>query len=801
MKFFTFSTALVVLTFGGVLGDAMAGPGAAGPFEGRRVILFGLDGVRSDALKVLVESGRAPHMAQLIEEGAVNWSAVAGGWTPDPADPTREPTFSGPGWASTLTGVWANKHGVRSNNFSGSNFDDYPHFFKRIREAAPDADLSSLVSWPEINNFIVVRSGGEAICDIYNFTSGSYHQRDGVLTEKTIELLEEGDPDVIFHYQAAPDGAGHAHRFALDSPQYMASIEVADERIGLVLEAVRARPGYADEDWLYIVMSDHGGIGTSHGGHTPEERTIPFIVTGGAVPKGVENHERTGLVTVPPTIFRHLGIPINAAWEWEDDAFELAPRLRADSGARSVFLTWNPPPGGFAGLTGYELRRDGVVAATLGPEVDRWTDESPGDPEEASVEYELVPLGSMEASLTVTAKMPGYVAPPPPPLELEVYLPLDGGLGGAAGTTVNGTAIGTNAASPTFVAGKFGQATAFANTNGNTTTPNDWAVSLGNLDPLYDQSFSLSLWVRWTGTPLASVDKAIIGNSNWASGNNTGWLISSLGAGREGKLKTTTGSRHNQQIRWNDGNWNHVVLTVDRQTHIAHWYLNGNVLNPNGTQIGAATMAAGLPTLIGGSGNGTYSANTTEIDDVAIFSGVMAPHVVGYLYHGGTGRTADQFADAPPPGEGLSIFHEWMDGHVMADPSFSGDDLLPLADPDGNGLPNLLEFAIGGHPFRAAPRPPGLEIFRNEAGELRVMFPQRSGGGGVHGLDSAYHADGLAYRLLAAGSPEGPWLETTGAVVQRDEESFGEGGWHRVVLEVPPAQTSGFFRLEVSSSD
>ena len=41
-----------------------------------------------------------------------------------------------------------------------------------------------------------------------------------------------------------------------------------------------ARPTFANEDWLVIMTSDHGGLGTDHSGGLPEQRTIPFIVAG-----------------------------------------------------------------------------------------------------------------------------------------------------------------------------------------------------------------------------------------------------------------------------------------------------------------------------------------------------------------------------------------------------------------------------------------------------------------------------------------------------------------------------------------
>ena len=33
------------------------------------------------------------------------------------------------------------------------------------------------------------------------------------------------------------------------------------------MTAMQARPSYADEDWLVIVVTDHGGSGTGHDGH------------------------------------------------------------------------------------------------------------------------------------------------------------------------------------------------------------------------------------------------------------------------------------------------------------------------------------------------------------------------------------------------------------------------------------------------------------------------------------------------------------------------------------------------------
>ena len=46
------------------------------------------------------------------------------------------------------------------------------------------------------------------------------------------------------------------------------------------MTAMAARPTFANEDWLVIITSDHGGLGTGHSGGLPPQRTIPFIVAG-----------------------------------------------------------------------------------------------------------------------------------------------------------------------------------------------------------------------------------------------------------------------------------------------------------------------------------------------------------------------------------------------------------------------------------------------------------------------------------------------------------------------------------------
>lgn len=231
---------------------------------------------------------------------------------------------------------------------------------------------------------------------------------------------------------------------------------------------------------------------------------------------------------------------------------------------------------------------------------------------------------------------------------LFAYLPLDGDTNAGGGTAINGTAIGTNAASPTYVAGKLGQAGSFNNSGASGTTPSDWAVSLGNLDSYYTSSFSLSLWVK-TDTASYSADETIFGNKNWSSGSNIGWNITNLD-NRGLNYNATGGTRRDRDINFNDTNWNLVTVTFDRGSNVVSTYLNGSLLGTNDiSPNGAADLGAGFNTLIGGSGNGSFSGNA-DIDDVALFSGVLTAGEVSLLWNGGAGNVATV---VPEPSIGL----------------------------------------------------------------------------------------------------------------------------------------------------
>ena len=107
-------------------------------------------------------------------------------------------------------------------------------------------------------------------------------------TQAVVDALNDGDPHAIFVHFDDPDYAGHAYGFSPFVFPYLDAIEAMDVLIGQMMAAMEARPNYAEEDWLVLVTTDHGGIGTTHGGNSMEERRVFVIASGESVATTVE---------------------------------------------------------------------------------------------------------------------------------------------------------------------------------------------------------------------------------------------------------------------------------------------------------------------------------------------------------------------------------------------------------------------------------------------------------------------------------------------------------------------------------
>ena len=226
---------------------------------------------------------------------------------------------------------------------------------------------------------------------------------------------------------------------------------------------------------------------------------------------------------------------------------------------------------------------------------------------------------------------------------LVVYLNFDNNINAQGGTTNTGSLYTGGATSgPRYRTGIIGSAATFANT-ATGGQPDDWAITLGSLEWVYCNSFSVSLWERTTN----SGDGALMGNKDWTSGANVGWVISSLDP-KNLNYNAVGGTRRDVGLNppFSDGNWHLVTVAFDRATNQVTSYIDGLPVNTSDiSPSGAASFNAGFDTLIGSSGNGTYSG-TADIDDLGVWTRVLTAQEVAGIY--GAGLNSQPLTRAAP---------------------------------------------------------------------------------------------------------------------------------------------------------
>lgn len=240
----------------------------------KKVLIIGIDGCRPDG----ITAANTPNLDALMANATYSLDARC-----------LFTTSSGPGWTSMLSGVWQDKHGVTNNSYVGNNFATYSHFFKYIESSNSDHRTVSIVQWNPINDQMASLEA-----DVVINAATDEDVKNAVAYE-----LVNNDPTALFVQLSNVDFAGHGTGFTPNNPNYISAIETVDTQIGVMVSALKIRKTYDNENWLILLSTDHGGLGTSHGGPSDEERTMFIIASGDKIPNK-EIKKTIAQITVPP---------------------------------------------------------------------------------------------------------------------------------------------------------------------------------------------------------------------------------------------------------------------------------------------------------------------------------------------------------------------------------------------------------------------------------------------------------------------------------------------------------------------
>jgi predicted AlkP superfamily pyrophosphatase or phosphodiesterase len=239
-----------------------------------KILLLGIDGL---ILKTAIESGAAPALAALKEEGF---------YTPLEVE---APTWSGPGWSTILTGSTHAEHGVKDNRFIGHNLLHRPDLLSRAFYQDQTTSTFAAAGWPPIvdpaglgpiiherreqqlayRHRVLVRDG----------ETHGYKSVDAEIGHAALYAISNFGPDVSFVYFCGADEVGHV-RGVVDN-HYLEAITRIDLMLAQLEGAVTQRAADLDEKWLIVITTDHGHVDEGgHGGDSEQERASFLIAVG-----------------------------------------------------------------------------------------------------------------------------------------------------------------------------------------------------------------------------------------------------------------------------------------------------------------------------------------------------------------------------------------------------------------------------------------------------------------------------------------------------------------------------------------
>lgn len=259
-----------LLTGALLIGSTLSLSAQTGTVKKPKVLFIGIDGVRSDAL----QQANTPNIDTLMAHGLYTFDSWHCG-----------ATSSGASWSTMMTGVWEAKHQVTNNSYTNPNYANYPYFPKRAKECLPNLKAVQIITWDPMNDPTNSNnSSGFVFNSGFNQSIDAGTHGQGAVTAAAKIQLNDPNLDILFIHYDETDAAGHSSGFNPSNAQYMNAIQTVDQEIGEVLAKLYQRPTYAQEDWLILLTTDHGGIGTTHGGQSNTERHIWWVASGPSVP-------------------------------------------------------------------------------------------------------------------------------------------------------------------------------------------------------------------------------------------------------------------------------------------------------------------------------------------------------------------------------------------------------------------------------------------------------------------------------------------------------------------------------------
>ncbi|EJC62232.1 hypothetical protein QWA_10826 [Alcaligenes faecalis subsp. faecalis NCIB 8687] len=578
---------------------------------GKKALIVTIDGLSYDALQQARQAGQHPALKNLTIA-----PAQTGGYT---GTPSEQRTLPLPGWASLITGVWADQHGLRGVGQEPVQLKS-PTLVALASEPTPAALAVSTADYrtlwgPDLQEGRIIEAA--------NCTDS-----DSCVSEQTQKYLQEGKSLILAQIQAP---ARAASQTGLGSPQYQEAVQESLASLDKLLALIEKRKqADASEDWLLILTSSYGmdEFGSATGSQFNRNKTS-FIATNktlaslpaidGQVTSSTDMNTLAAVIDIAPTVLSHLGV------QGEQYAFRGSP-LQAQTRIRN--LSFNKPADKnmvdlnwvLDGDASQEIQimRDGKLIATLPAGSTQYSDPLPVS-ENAQVYSLSYSVKTGQAASTLQAEA-GYQ--PPPKLAdtlrdgLRSYYtfsaqPFTDSKGGSSLQPASpgvpaGELLAADFLDPTQPQGGLRLLGSKADANGNRGYR--LALSRELLGTGGAQKLTIGFWFR-TPDNCHGYGASIMANKNYDSGNNPGFALGLFNAnGCDIRFNTGYGGGRNESQGYNitPDQWAYVAVVIDKSKGI----MRGHVFDTKkGAQFGSVALEARTIAALGGTGTSELGLN------------------------------------------------------------------------------------------------------------------------------------------------------------------------------------------------
>lgn len=228
--------------------------------QNRKVLYLILDGAEGKQIDTLAPT----NISALLKTSVYTWIGMSGANNKDTVLPGA--------WTSMMTGYNTDLTKVE-NNFDTANLKDYPAILTRLKQVAPDIRTVGYASSKMFDQYLLADASKSELTQ----------DNDAAVAANVVNSLKSDSASLIigqFHSIAV---AGDQYGYRYNVPEYAAAVKTVDGYIGQIMEALKGRTNYANENWLVVIASNENGtINKNSGGDSTsaynDTRRNSFII-------------------------------------------------------------------------------------------------------------------------------------------------------------------------------------------------------------------------------------------------------------------------------------------------------------------------------------------------------------------------------------------------------------------------------------------------------------------------------------------------------------------------------------------